>query len=109
MKQVEFSRSLEAVVQPAIDRSEQNYRDVDFDVVSGDGLIGMMESLQALPPHRAVTFLKVSHFCALLILMILVIHLISNLKVMKVKKDLFKTPKSVGGRFRMKMSPVVSC
>jgi flavin-binding protein dodecin len=60
MKQVEFYRSMEAVIQPAIERSEQSYRDVDFEVVSGDGLMGMIESLQALPPHRAVSFLKVS-------------------------------------------------
>lgn len=61
MKHKEFSRCLEAVVQPAIERSEQHYRNVDFDVVSGDGLLGMLDSLQDLASHKAVTFVKVAH------------------------------------------------
>jgi len=59
MKHMKFSRCLEAIIQPAIERSEQNYRNVDFDVVSGDGLLGMLDSLQGLASHKAVSFLKV--------------------------------------------------
>ena len=61
MKHMEFSRCLEAVIQPAIERSGQHYQNVDFDVVSGDGLLGMLDSLQGLAAHKAVTFLKVTH------------------------------------------------
>jgi len=59
MKEAEFGRCLESVLQPAIDRNEQRYRDVDYYIVSGDGLVGTAASLQTLPTHKSATFLKV--------------------------------------------------
>jgi len=59
MKEAEFGRCLESVLQPAIERNEQRYRDVDYDIVSGDGLVGTAASLQTLPTHKAAAFLRV--------------------------------------------------
>jgi len=59
MKESEFARCLESVLEPAIERNEQRYRDVDYDIVSGDGLVGTAASLQSLPPHKSATFLRV--------------------------------------------------
>jgi len=59
MKETEFGRCLESVLQPAIERNEERYRDVDYDIVSGDGLVGTAASLQSLPPHKSSTFLRV--------------------------------------------------
>jgi len=65
MKEAEFGRCLESVLQPAIERNEQRYRDVDYDIVSGDGLVGTAASLQTLPTHKSATFLRVCcHFVA---------------------------------------------
>jgi len=62
MKEAEFGRCLESVLQPAIERNEQRYKDIDYDIVSGDGLVGTAASLQSLPPHKAATFLRVLAF-----------------------------------------------
>jgi len=59
MKEAEFGRCLESVLQPAIERNEDLYRDVDYDIVSGDGLVGTAASLQTLPPYKSATFLRV--------------------------------------------------
>ena len=59
MKEAEFGRCLESVLQPAVERNEQRYRDVDYEIVSGDGLIGTAASLQTLPTHKSATFLRV--------------------------------------------------
>jgi len=59
MKEAEFGRCLESVLQPAIERNEQRYRDIDYDIVSGNGLVGTAASLQSLPPYKAATFLRV--------------------------------------------------
>jgi len=59
MKEAEFGRCIESVLEPAIERNEQRYRDVDYDIVSGDGLVGTAASLQTLPPHKSATFLRV--------------------------------------------------
>ena len=66
MKEAEFGRCLESVLQPAIERNEQRYRDVDYDIVSGDGLVGTAASLQSLPPHKSATFLRVLAFVHLM-------------------------------------------
>ena len=58
-KEAEFGRTLESILQPAIERIELRYRDVDYDIVSGDGLVGTAASLQSIPLHKSATFLRV--------------------------------------------------
>ena len=58
-KEAEFGRCLESFLEPAIERNEQRYKDVDYDIVSGDGLIGTAASLQSLPSYKSATFLRV--------------------------------------------------
>jgi len=67
MKEAEFGRCIESVLQPAIERNEQRYRDVDYDIVSGDGLVGTAASLQTLPSHKSTTFLRVCQLSNVLV------------------------------------------
>ena len=46
-------------MQPAIDRTDKVFRELDYDVVSGSGLVGAAESLQRMSVHERVPFLKV--------------------------------------------------
>ena len=46
-------------MQPAIERTDDVFQEVDYDVVSGSGLLGAAESLQGMSVHDRVPFLKV--------------------------------------------------
>ena len=58
-KERALGRQLEGVMSPTISLHTQRYQELDFDVVSQDGLVGSAESLLKMSQERGVSFLKV--------------------------------------------------
>ena len=58
-KKREVNAYIGRLIQPAVDRNERNFKVVDDDVASIESLLASAESLQFLPGHRKVAFLKV--------------------------------------------------
>ncbi len=54
-----YHRTLEGLVSPALHRSQSAYQEVEYDVVSREGILGAAEAILTTPPEKAVHFLKV--------------------------------------------------
>jgi hypothetical protein len=58
-KERSLCRQLESVMAPSLNDHENSYQEVDFDIVTQDGVVGSAESLLKMHSTNAVAFLKV--------------------------------------------------